>query len=87
MNDIAKKYEEHGGCSISNPFAPPPISGSYGGDPEERSFWAMLLIPEDSLNEALITIKKTIGKLQSKYNQTEMLVYYHQVNRLIREKE
>ena len=87
MNDIAKKYEEHGGYSISNPSAPPPISGSYGGSPEERSFWAMILVPETSFNEALITIKKKIGELQSKYNQEEILVYYYQVNRLITEIE
>jgi len=82
---IARKYKECGGYSISNPSAPPPIAGSYKDSPEERSYWAMILVPESRLNEVLVTIKRKVGELQSKYNQKEILLYYYQLIRLMPE--
>lgn len=85
LSDIARKYKECGGYSISNPSAPPPIVGSYKDSPEERSYWAMILVPESRLNEVLVMIKKKVRELQSKYNQKEILLYYYQVIRLMPE--
>ena len=87
LNDIVRKYKECGGYSISNPSAPAPIAGSYRGNPEERSYWAMILVPDNRYNEVLAMIKKKVGELQLKYNQKEILVYYYQVIRLMPEKK
>ena len=81
--EFTRKYEEYSGYTISNPFAPPPFAGEDIEGLQERTFWAMILIPDYKLNEVLEDIKKLVELFQQKFQQREILTYYHSVYRLL----
>jgi len=80
---VTAKYKQHGGYTMSNPFAAPPFAGGYEEGPQERSYWVMIIVPDDQLNEADQDIQQLVRFFQKTYHQTEILCYYHQVNRYI----
>jgi len=80
LREITAKYKQYGGYTISNPFAPPPLSGGYQGGPQERSFWAMIIVPDHLLNDATQDIQQMVRFFQEKYHQAEILCYSYHVN-------
>lgn len=83
LNELTAKYQQYGGYTTSNPFAPPPFTGGFQGGPQERSFMVMVIVPDNLLNEAERDIKRLITLFQERYHQTEILCYSHSVNRYI----
>jgi hypothetical protein len=80
---MTAKYGPLGGYTMSNPVAPPPYSGGWQGGPQERNFWAMIIVPDHLLNQAEEDIQRMIGDFQAKYKQKEILCYRYHVTRYI----
>jgi hypothetical protein len=74
---------KYGGYTISNPYGHPPAAGGYQGGPLEQNFWAMLIIPNHLMQQAVEDIKNMVSYLQERYHQRELLAYYHPVNRYV----
>ena len=83
LREITVRY---GGYTVSNPYAPPPYSGGYQGGPEERNFWAMIVVADDQLRLAVHDVQQMVSFFQEKYHQEEILCYYHHVNRYVPER-
>jgi hypothetical protein len=78
---LTRRYKQFGGYTMSNPVAPPPVSGSFQGGPQERNFWAMIIVPDSLLNQAEEDIQRMISRFQDRYKQKEILCYRYHVTR------
>lgn len=76
------KYGQFGGYSMSNPFAPPPTAGAEIGQPQERSYWLMFILPDQLLAEARKDIEVLVRNLQTRYHQREIFTHWYTVTRL-----
>lgn len=81
LDDMTAKYKRDGGYTISNPYGPPPFAGGYQGGPQERSYWAILIIPEHLLNQADQDVQEMVAFFQDKYQQLEILTHRYHVYR------
>jgi hypothetical protein len=83
LREMTARYKPFGGYTMTNPVGPPPYSGSFQGEPQERNFWAMIIVPDNFLQGAEGEIQRMIDAFQQTYHQKEILCYYYHVNRYI----
>ena len=81
LNRITRKYGQFGGYTMSNPVGPPPYAGAFQGEPQERSFLVMIIVPDSLLNQAEDDIQRMVSHFQGKYKQKEILCYRYHVTR------
>lgn len=81
LAELTRKYERYGGYTMSNPYAPPPYAGGFQDEPQERTYWLMLIFPDHLLHEAWKDVEGMIRFFQETYVQTEILAYCYSVTR------